>query len=148
ARYLQAFGLTRHLYLGGEFDWASITSGPRLVGDVTARGTTTTMGGSTGGFVAEGRMLIGMHATFGSITLAADVGPGLRIASYTTNELPDDLRPPAQAWVLIDGHVRANAWLTPHVTLGVQVGRDLLRGDNVDVGMTFGIHFVPFDGTL
>jgi hypothetical protein len=144
-RHTLAFG--RHFYFGGEFDWASITGGPRLVTDVAARTTTVTMTGEMGGLVAENKLLVGVHETFGLVTLAAELGPGVRMAVYSTDLLPASAQPPAQPWFIAAAQVAAHAWMTPHITLGVTAGTDLLRGDELSVGVTVGFHFMPFDLT-
>ena len=105
------------------------------------------MSGSTGGFAAEQKILFGLQTSSGPFTLAGEIGPGFRIAQYTTNAVPDTARPPAQGWLLLDGQVRVDAWLTPNVTLGVQAGTNLLRLDELEVAMTLGLHLLPFDRT-
>ena len=147
ARLRDGIVFAHKYFVVNEFTWASITGGPRLVADVATRGTTTTMGSSTGGIVAENKALFGVEGAVGPLTLSGALGPGVRIASYTTKELPDAVRPPAQGWFLVAGEARAVAWLTPNVTLGVEVGTNLLHVNDVEVGMTLGLHLTPFGHT-
>src|SRR5438067_653244 len=60
-RLRSQMGLGRHFYLGGEATIAPVTSGPHLVANVSARGTTTMMDTGTGGTIFQNFMFVGYH---------------------------------------------------------------------------------------
>lgn len=134
-------------YVGGELDLTSITDGPTLVADVTARGATMTMDTGTHGFVSQNKVIIGRHVPVGPLTFAGELGPGFRIASYQTSALPDQVRGAAQAWFVLEAHAKVDAWIAPNFSLGVSGGVDLVHARDVSLALTLGLHLTPYDRT-
>jgi hypothetical protein len=137
----------RTFYFASELDLAPITTGPALVADVATRGISTTMTSTTGGWVTQDKLGLGAHVSVGPVLLATELMPGLRMASYTSQQLPDAVHAATQAWFVLDLHQRADVWLTPNVSLGFEVAVDLAHHDDVGVGLTLGLHITPYDRT-
>jgi hypothetical protein len=135
-RFRPSIGIGRTFYFTPQFDVASITGGPRLVSDVSAHGATTMMTASSAGILLQYAMLFGLHRWVGPVSLALEVGPGIRVASFT----PGD-----EAWFVLQAQPVVDVWLTPNVSLGVQAGTDLLDHSTVSAGLTLGLHATPYD---
>jgi hypothetical protein len=147
ARVRLAFGVGRTLYVVGQTDLASVSTGPAVVADLSAAGTTTTMSASTGGFVAQEAIMLGAHRRVGAFSLALESGLGARIAIYSTTTLPDTIQAPTQASVVVPLQIKLDWWLSPNVAIGALGGVDLLHRGDVTVGIVLGMHLMAFDGS-
>jgi hypothetical protein len=138
-RFRWLAGIGRTWFFGTELTVASVTGGPRLVANAVARDATTTMDTATAGLVAQPEFVVGAHRTYGLVTLGTTVGVGGRVALLDPNLAP--------AWFVLDGHAKADVWISPNVTLGVDASIDVLRSGDYTVGLSLGLHLLPYDRT-
>ncbi|HUJ63833.1 MAG TPA: hypothetical protein VLX92_35275 [Kofleriaceae bacterium] len=134
------------LYIGAQMDLAPELAGPRLIADVTARGTSTTLDSASSGYVMSNEMLVGARVAIGGVVASTELAPGVRFAQYATSDLPDRVTAPVQTWFVLELHQKLELWLGPHTSVGVELGVDLLHTDAVEGGVTFGVHLEPFGG--
>jgi hypothetical protein len=144
-RVRMLFGLGRTFYLAGQLDVAWVTGGPHLVADISARGTTTTMNAGLSGGVMQGAFAFGAHRRFGAITLAGELAPGARFATYSATGLPDTVRMAFQAGVVVVAQPKLDLWLTPNISLGLAAGFDLTHPGAVAAAIMLGGHLMPYD---
>jgi hypothetical protein len=146
-RFRSLIGFPHQLYLVGQFDIAPMTSGPQLVVDYAARGgPATSMLSTTGGFVSQDTVAFGVRTALGPITVGGELGPGMRIATWSARQLPDEVRAPAQLWLLLEARAKADVWLSPDFSLGFAASTDVLRTGDYAFAITLALHAVPYDG--
>jgi hypothetical protein len=135
----------RHFHVGSEADMAAIVDGPALVvADTTARTDAMTMRG--GGSLGVAKLIIGEHVAVGGLALGGELAPGLRIATYTLDQLPPDVKGPAQAAFVLEAHARAELWLSPQISLAGEAGVNVLAQRDVTLGIALAVHLIPYDG--
>jgi hypothetical protein len=140
-----SIGFGRTFYATPQLDLAPITGGPRLIADVSTHGGTSMTTASSDGFVSQYVMLAGLHRRFGAVSLAVELGPGLRIASYAPGELPRGTPTALQGWFVLQAQPAMDVWLTPNVSLGVQAGANLVDQSSVSAALVLGLHGTPYD---
>jgi hypothetical protein len=106
--------------------------------------TTTTS--TTGGIVMQDAVGLGVRSSLGPATVAGELAPGFRVAMWSAEQLPDQVRAPAQAWFVLRARAAASLWLTTNVTLGFVAETDTVRTGDYAVGVSLGIHMFPYDG--
>jgi len=128
-----SFGFGRTFYVASQLDFGAITREPAA--NVTERAT---MPSAAGGRIVQGEMLLGAHRRYGQLTIAAEAGPGMRVASFA--------RPtPMQAWFVLDVHPKLDLWLAPNISLGVIGGFDVVQHDGFSAALVLGFHVTPYD---
>jgi hypothetical protein len=145
ARMRWSLGGGRTFYMASQLDIMSITGGPELVADVSAHGETTTMIAGASGNVAQNVVLVGVHRRLGPVSIAAEFGPGVRLAWFTPRDLLSGAPVASQDWLVLYAQPAAEVWLSPHITVGVQAGVDLLDHANMSAGLVLGLHVTPYD---
>jgi hypothetical protein len=96
-----------------------------------------------GGAAVEIRMITGVMRSRGRVLVGVELGLGLRDVFSELAE-SDDERFSAQG--LVDLRAMGGVWLTPHVSLSVQVGAGLVRDEHM-TAVVFGYAPLPFNGT-
>jgi hypothetical protein len=126
------------VYFGGEFVALSLDRPERM-----AARSVPPAPNLPGGAAVEMRMITGVMKSRGRVLFGVELGLGLR---DTFSELAesDDERFSAQG--LVDVRAMGGVWLTPHVSLSVQVGAGLVRDEHMTAVM-FGYAPLPFNGT-
>jgi hypothetical protein len=126
------------VYFGGEFVALSLDRPERM-----ATRSVPPAPSLPGGAAVEMRMITGVMKSRGRLLFGVELGLGLR---DTFSELAesDDERFSAQG--LVDVRAMGGVWLTPHVSLSVQVGAGLVRDEHMTAVM-FGYAPLPFNAT-
>ena len=138
-------GIGRTFYFGSQVDVATITAGPRLVTDVSARGATPMVASTVGGLVFQSGLVAGVHRRLGAVMLAAELDPAVRFAQYQVADLPARAMPPTDVSFALDVQPEVSYWLAPNWTVGVQAGIDLVHPDSVGLAVVLGGHLTPYD---
>jgi len=132
--------IREHLELGCDLDVGSVA------GDAPVRpiARTTGGGGSVGvqGRISAAKMMAGGHWNAGRLGAGVDLAVGLHAA-----ELTDDLgRPVEDVWPVLvaEGRSHLDAWITPHLTVGLAASLDLETRRDVAVGVVLGLHPIAF----
>ena len=89
----------------------------------------------------------GAFTTISIITLRTEIAPGFRIATLQLDPLPSAVRAIAVPWFVLSLRQKAEAWLTPNVTLGVEAAVNVLEHSDLTVSVLFGLHLTPYDGS-
>jgi hypothetical protein len=138
------FGL-RGIYVGGEIVGLSLDQPTRqatLDRPVTTRSESMTPS-LPGGAAVEIRTLVGAMRSHGRLLAGVELGFGLRDVFGELAESADD-RTSAQG--LVDVRAMGGVWLTPHISLAVQLGVGLVRDEHT-MAVMFGYSPLPFNGT-
>jgi hypothetical protein len=86
---------------------------------------------------------LGQHVHLGGVTLGAELAPGIRFWSYNlpgTGGSPTDIKP------ALDIRARAETWLGPWATGGVQASADVVDSQDASVTLYLGFHLNAYDG--
>lgn len=142
--FRQVAGFVHGWYIVQQLELASVTGGPQLVTEVSARGTTTTTASASSGAMMQGTVGLGVRANPGFATIAGELAPGFRVGFFSTS-LPT-IAPPAQFWFVVQARAKVDFWLAPNLTLGVLATSDVTRTRDFSAGISFGLHLMPYDG--
>lgn len=126
-------------YFGGEFVALSLD---RPVLRLAARSVSPAPS-LPGGAAVEMRMLVGVMKSRGRVLVGGELGLGLR---DVFGEVVDSSDERTSAQGLVDVRAMGGVWLTPHISLAVQVARGLVRDEHTTAVM-FGYAPLPFNGT-
>jgi hypothetical protein len=136
------YAWSRTWYVVNQWDFANVVSGPPVRANISARGSTTMVDASTGGFAIEGDLLVGAHRRFGPISLSAEAGPGARDLYTEVDGLPMTM---TQNVVIFPVQPKIDFWLDPSFSLGVAASIDVLHPDGATAGIVLGVHLMPYD---
>jgi hypothetical protein len=127
------------IYFAGEIVGLSLDRPMRVAaarGDMAAPGL-------PGGAAVEIRILGGVMRSRGRLLGGVELGFGLR---DVFGELADSDEERFSAQGLLDLRAMGGVWLTPHISLAVQLGVGLVRDEHMTAIM-FGYSPLPFNGT-
>ena len=146
-RFRDVIGFPHGFYVGAAALIAPFVTGPRLVADVAARGTDTTMPSGSSGFAMQNTLAFGELQRLGPRAAAIELAPGARITTFSTTDLPESVRVAADFRFVVIATARVETWIRPWLSLDAEAGANLLNHRDVLVGLSLGLHAVPFDGT-
>ena len=126
------------IYAGGEIVVLSLDSPERVLAH---RGESP--GALPGGAAVELRMIAGAMRSYGRGLLGAELGFGLRDVFRDAAASAED-RSSAQG--LLDLRVTGGVWLTPHVSLALQLGTSLVRDEHASA-LVLGFAALPWNST-
>lgn len=144
AEYLRiapSISLHHFLYLGAAFDIGNIYGAygtDTVEAAVTANDYTDEKNGST----LAGQVFLGARDLIGIFSVGGEVAPTLRSTSAGMNfEYTQD----KTFIATVEIHGKADAWVTPHITVGVMVGMDIDSIRDFQAGLQVGFHVEPYD---
>jgi hypothetical protein len=132
-------------YIGDELGFGAITSGPS--------GATPTITfaseqppTSTGGIVIQDQLIVGARSTAGPLSFGAELGIGFRIADVSSPALTGPSYDQPDAAFLLTVRAKADLWANTWLTVGGLAAVSVLDRHDVMLGLTVGLHLVPYDG--
>lgn len=147
-RFAPQTTINRMFYLGAEIDIGSFDAGQPSASDTAARGGstggTTTMSDGNTGTLAAAKLVGGARLMAGPFSGGLELAGGVRYATITS---VSGVTTNAQGMGVVEARGRLDLWATPHVTVGVLAGTDIVRRDEATFALNVGFHFEPFDHT-
>lgn len=143
---LRLLGHRRSFYAGVEGGAAAVMLAPTQQAMATTDGMTT-LTTEVDALTTFGAVL-GVDHDLGRVSLGAELMLGAQALVLTTKSVRGACETESQHWVgrgLVEGRVRADAWLTPWLTVGGYVGKDVVSG-GTGGGLSLGGHLRAFDG--
>lgn len=143
---LRLLGHRRSFYAGVEGGVAAVMLAPSQKAMPTNDGMTT-LTTEVEALTTFGAVL-GVDHDLGRLSLGAELMLGGQALVLTTKSVRAACETESQHWVgrgLVEGRVRADAWLTPWLTVGGYVGKDVVSG-GTGGGLSLGGHLRAFDG--
>ena len=143
-------GLTRHTYVAAEIEigglvsenpHAEMTSSGQF-GSPSITPASTTVVNTLG--------LVGAQGSIGRATFGIEVGGGFRSVSYQYESRYLACRQTEYLTAIhgvIETRARAQAWLTPFISIGATVGASMLDRADWMAGVQLGVHSRAFSGT-
>ena len=140
-RFAPQATINRVLYLGAEINIGSFdTSTPSSNTAARASGVDAPMSVHVDGTVGAVSLVAGARAMAGIFSGAVELAGGVR---YTTVSVSNSFNTETQGVVQARG--RVDLWVTPHLSIGGIVGKDLTDTQSMMVGLNLGLHFERFD---
>ncbi|MBP8811077.1 MAG: hypothetical protein KBG48_05800 [Kofleriaceae bacterium] len=143
---LRVLGHRRSVYAGVEGGVAAVMLAPSQKAMPTTDGMTT-LTTEVDALTTLGAVL-GIDHDVGRLSLGAELMLGAQALVMSTKSVRGACETESQHWVgrgLVEGRVRADAWLTPWLTVGGYVGKDVVSG-GTGGGLSIGGHLRAFDG--
>jgi hypothetical protein len=137
-------GFPHQLYLVAQGDLANMLDGPSLLVDAAARVVTTTPARS-GGSVSQETLALGWRTPLGPLTVAGELGPGLRLTSWKAY-VPEEIQLGGAWSFVLQARTVVDAPLSPSWSLGVAASGDVLHLGDYSVALVLGLHAVAYDG--
>ncbi len=144
-RFAPQTTIDRLFYLGAELDIGSFDGPEPVAASAAARaGSTTTypMAPLDTGSVAAAKLIGGVRMMAGAFTGGVELAAGVRYVSFTNTSGVTTL---IDGTGVVEARGRIDLWLSPHLTVGALVGTELVRRDELTLGLNLGLHFEPFD---
>ncbi|HEY4238816.1 MAG TPA: hypothetical protein VGM88_03340 [Kofleriaceae bacterium] len=139
----------RGYYLADEFTFGGTVSGPGLEGGpVTSPGSAMADAlspvSSASGFTFEWDLALGKQVSVGRLFYAAELAGGVRVVSYNTGY---PLVSPIATAGLIEPRLRGGLWLNHWLSVTAFAGANVLSTGDYEVGISLGLHAIPYDGS-
>jgi hypothetical protein len=144
-----SFGLGSHLYLGGEFAGGELNQSPiQVTGDNQAHTVMATPTIARTSMLAYD-MFAGARARAGSLELDGELALGQRRFNTTIDTMSDgtdfgEADNVSETMPLVEARVRGLVWMTPHVSLALQVGTGLGDQGELTGGLLLGFAATPY----
>lgn len=145
-RFAPQTTLNRMFYLGAEIDIGSFDAGQPSASNTAARGSTgstTTMSSGDTGTLAAAKLVGGARLMAGAFSGGLELAAGVRYATITSAGITTN----SDGMGVVEARGRLDLWATPHLTVGVLAGTDIVRRDEATFALNVGFHFEPFDHT-
>lgn len=143
-------GVSRHLYVASDVELGGLVS-PRAEAQMTSSGqfgTPSITPART--MVLDVLGAVGAQASAGRGTFAVELAGGLRTLrhQYESRYLAcQQTETISETYGVVETRARAQAWLTPFVSLGATVGASVLDRADWTVGVQLGVHSRAFAGS-
>ena len=146
-RFAPQVTLSRHLYVGAELAIGSLvthidqTTGSAARGDSTGGTMPTT--NRVDGPLGAANLVGGVRLMAGPFSGGVELAAGVRYTTLTGlgNQSV------GEGTGVVEARGRFETWVTPHVTAGALIGTDLGHQGELNVSVSVGFHFEPFDHT-
>jgi hypothetical protein len=140
-RFAPQATINRVFYLGAEINIGSFdTSTPASASSARGVGVDTPMSSGVDGTVGAVSAVAGARAMAGIFSGAVELAGGVR---YTTVRVSNSFNTETQG--VVEARGRVDLWVTPHLSIGGIVGKDLNDTQSMMVGLNVGLHFERFD---
>lgn len=137
-RFAIGVSFKRHFHAGAEAEEGWLSGTTALPDGAVARTSSTTASPLEGNMLAL-KAFAGVHATTGSLRVAADVAGGFR-DTWVSSDLGMDVAGRKNE-PLLELRTRLDFWLSQTMTIGVATSTDVIEHRDVSVGLIYALQF-------